>query len=1193
VPGLLLPGPGNVKAPGAVPDFQPQPRYSFLTLYADVILNQRPNMYLRCEETSGTTAFDKTGRGHDGTYAGTFTLGRKGGTYDALGNSVFVQTDGRITTNYNPFINGQDFSFSGLVYLNANSQCSIFGGDNASTGPNFRIESGTPLTNVSFDPVSSNTFPAVYPGAFQWVLIGISWLGSAPSGSRVATLYINGVQAGQVTGSTGSWSASPGNFEAGCRRGTGVPMNGFMNEYAVWERLLSADEFAQQWDAIDPSKDTFGGVAVRPLSVKPPDTTGYTVRTITPEECQSDSSRLSHSVLDIVLNDTVDYIVKCNYPLRRGIRINGGRNIVYKGAHSKIDLFNRFNTPSPALVILDGAAAVDGRIVHLEGFWIEGSELGEGIDLICPKANVRLCNFLVENPHFRSSDEFVQTLAYQGGGNHPDGIQTFGDFKSLTIDTATFTYSVTALHFDQSSSSKTRLRNVNTRAVPFITTEDTPYTDVLAWAPGTTRFDFEASLGAWAAAGGSTVTRDTATPVAGVGSMKLTQTTTTKNIFAATSGLGGVDYSSGNGLAFTARLDAGGGAHPMIRLDVATDSAASATADSVGWHKGKTRKLITGTPVTVFSDFPPNIMQAIQKLRIVLLTDGTNTAHTVMIDDIAEGTGSILNIFTGTPQVWEGYWGLYHNDATAGEVDINGLWSEGRANGLFVNNASYNNRYWDGASYVNDPPPGNATLKDTILGAGGVGVPDVAGTDDVGSYVSFSTLGDLRDSSGTTQGKIYQGPPPGGDFVTNAVAGVLYASPSYVQVIDLIPATESDTAQALNVDKKVAVVPATETDTAVALSLSGAHHVTLTPATETDTAQALNVDKLRALTPATETDAGQALNVDKKLAVTPATETDVAQAANVDKKRALTVATEADAAQALNVDKKLSVTPATETDAAQTLAVRKVHDVFLTPATETDTAQALNVDKARTLVPAVETDVAQATNVDKKLALAPAAETDSAQALNVDKKLALLRALETDTAQAITHGRLFHLTPATETDTTQATNVDKHVTLTPAVEVDTPVNLSIPGIHHINLTPATETDSAQALNVDKKRSLVPATETDSAQAITKRKVIVLTAAPETDVARALFIAKHLAVAFATETDVARAVTRAKRVTLVPAAEVDTVVGHQRVSLVAALETDEAQILTVFISGRKWPASTDARWSSTNENRWTTANESRW
>lgn len=154
----------------------------------------------------------------------------------------------------------------------------------------------------------------------------------------------------------------------------------------------------------------------------------------------------------------------------------------------------------------------------------------------------------------------------------------------------------------------------------------------------------------------------------------------------------------------------------------------------------------------------------------------------------------------------------------------------------------------------------------------------------------------------------------------------------------------------------------------------------LTPATETDSAVALDKDKQRTVGVGAETDSAQALDVDKTKALISAAETDAAQAFTPSKAPTLGVAAETDAAQALSVTKTIfkSITPASESDAAEALTASK--SVSLASSSETDAAEALDADKQATLGVASETDTAGV--LSRTGYIVPASETDEAQALS-------------------------------------------------------------------------------------------------------------------------------------------------------------------------------------------------------------------
>jgi hypothetical protein len=175
----------------------------------------------------------------------------------------------------------------------------------------------------------------------------------------------------------------------------------------------------------------------------------------------------------------------------------------------------------------------------------------------------------------------------------------------------------------------------------------------------------------------------------------------------------------------------------------------------------------------------------------------------------------------------------------------------------------------------------------------------------------------------------------------------------------LTPASTTDSAQALgDVDKAVNLVTATETDTAQALRVPR-----LIQAAETNVAVALDVDKAVTLGMASETDSAQTLRVPR---LTAAVETDSAQALTFSQSGAhdIAPALETDSAQALAFTKTIfkSLTTAAETDTAQALTFAQASDFDITQASETDTAQPLTVTKTifMTLIPATESDLATA-----------------------------------------------------------------------------------------------------------------------------------------------------------------------------------------------------------------------------------------
>lgn len=178
----------------------------------------------------------------------------------------------------------------------------------------------------------------------------------------------------------------------------------------------------------------------------------------------------------VTLNDSTDYLLSAPRRITGPVVIKGGRNVVWRGGHIDIDA-----APGRALVVVDGAAAVQGRIVHLEGLLIEGDRLNEGVDLNAARAVVQIQNVR------------VQDLNLADGG-HPDVVQPWGSYSVLRIDklTGVTDYQGLFLRVDLSNhpvGGEVRMRRVNIRAIR--TSGSTGHTLYSIWndSTGTIRTD--------------------------------------------------------------------------------------------------------------------------------------------------------------------------------------------------------------------------------------------------------------------------------------------------------------------------------------------------------------------------------------------------------------------------------------------------------------------------------------------------------------------------------------------------------------------------------------------------------------------------------------------------------------------------------------------------------------------------------
>ncbi len=245
-------------------------------------------------------------------------------------------------------------------------------------------------------------------------------------------------------------------------------------------------------------------------------------------------------------------------------------------------------------------------------------------------------------------------------------------------------------------------------------------------------------------------------------------------------------------------------------------------------------------------------------------------------------------------------------------------------------------------------------------------------------------------------------------------------------------ATETDTALALAITKRVATGVSSETDTALACTVEitgGAQQIPTGVSLETDAAQPLAPFKLAAVGVSTETDSSLATTITKRLPIGSAAETDIATARGW----LSLLATEADLSLGLAAQKLAAVGVSSETDSAVSPSVVEILTVGL--ATETDLAYSLYATPI--VVPmglASEVNSTISLAVLRPMALGLSSETDSQLSLSVRKLVQAGLAIEVDSAFSI-YG-VVGIGQALETDSALALAVRKAIAITAAVEAD-------------------------------------------------------------------------------------------------------------------------------------------------------------
>lgn len=184
----------------------------------------------------------------------------------------------------------------------------------------------------------------------------------------------------------------------------------------------------------------------------------------------------------IDLDDSKDYrLVPPSTPISGHTDVEGGRNIVTMGGHCHIpDKGHGASAISRRCITFrDDGGETSGRVIHLEGWYADGPDLTEGIDLAVPSAIVQIQNVRIEKIVARGADDLMEQNDYAGEGSHPDLLQPFGGAKEIRIDkfTGRSGYQHFWLRWDSPEDppvedKKYFFRRVNTEAVSYSAADD-------------------------------------------------------------------------------------------------------------------------------------------------------------------------------------------------------------------------------------------------------------------------------------------------------------------------------------------------------------------------------------------------------------------------------------------------------------------------------------------------------------------------------------------------------------------------------------------------------------------------------------------------------------------------------------------------------------------------------------------------
>jgi hypothetical protein len=225
--------------------------------YYNLIMNQVPSLYWRLGESSGTTIADSSGNGRDGTISGAgYVLNQAGAPNSAVsGGNGSMEFTGNTATHvdaaYDPWPTAGPTAgartVTGWALLDALSgqHRAIMVGSTDNTNNTLFFRQLNTSADGAFDfdfGFNGTTVNDVNLSAGQW----FHWAWQIDTDNDIVRIYFNGALANEQLGVTAGWPALAAGFRIGKLSTASAPWDGKIDEVAIFDRMLSADEIAQQ-----------------------------------------------------------------------------------------------------------------------------------------------------------------------------------------------------------------------------------------------------------------------------------------------------------------------------------------------------------------------------------------------------------------------------------------------------------------------------------------------------------------------------------------------------------------------------------------------------------------------------------------------------------------------------------------------------------------------------------------------------------------------------------------------------------------------------------------------------------------------------------------------------------------------------------------------------------------------------------
>lgn len=202
----------------------------------ELVLADAPQQFLLLDAVDGL--IDASGNARNGTAAGGVTIGGASGPGDSFGATDFDGVDDRVTSTYNPFVNGSTRTFFGWGNRDTHAaNMALMAGTNATTCPRLLLSAASPAA-ITWEPDRSTGTTNTWlggPADLAW----FSWMLVFAEAANTAHLLINGISLGVQANAT-AYNAAPGNIQWGIAQTTAFPFDGKISHVGVVDGDVSA-----------------------------------------------------------------------------------------------------------------------------------------------------------------------------------------------------------------------------------------------------------------------------------------------------------------------------------------------------------------------------------------------------------------------------------------------------------------------------------------------------------------------------------------------------------------------------------------------------------------------------------------------------------------------------------------------------------------------------------------------------------------------------------------------------------------------------------------------------------------------------------------------------------------------------------------------------------------------------------------